>query len=187
MGFLALVAATKGRRIGFSTIAGITLGLLIVGLMAAAGVAALIERSPFLYETLRYGGGAYLLWIAFQHWRDSTRPSDDTALTVSTKRLYFRHGLTVNLLNPKAAIFYIAILPTYLSVGLNQGGSTVLAATALTLIYVGIATAIHVVIVIFAGTLQPLLQNDRIRKNATRGFAVLLALIAIWMVLGSAR
>jgi threonine/homoserine/homoserine lactone efflux protein len=187
MGFLALVAATKGRRLGFSTIAGITLGLLIVGLMAAAGVATLVERSAFLYETLRFGGGAYLLWIAFQHWRESTRPSDDRALTASTMRLYFRHGLTVNLLNPKAAIFYIAILPTYLSVDLNQGGSTVLAATGLTLIYVGIATAIHLIIVMFAGTLQPLLQNDRVRKITTRGFALLLALIAIWMVLGSAR
>lgn len=187
MGFLTLVAATKGRRLGFMTIAGITVGLLIVGLMAAAGVATLIERSPFLYETLRFGGGAYLLWIALQHWRDSEQSSDDLALSASDMRRYFRHGLTVNLLNPKAAIFYIAILPTYLTVNLDQAGSTVLAATVLTLIYVGIATAIHVLIVLFAGTLQPLLQNERVRKTTTRGFAVLLALIALWMVLGSAR
>lgn len=187
MGFLALVAATKGRRLGLYTVAGITLGLLIVGLLAAIGVATLIERSDFLYDVLRFGGGAYLLWIALQQWREADGSFQDLDHSAAEIRQYFRHGLTVNLLNPKAAIFYIAILPTYLRANDSSAGSTLFEAIGLTGLYVAIATLIHILIVVFAGTLQPVLQKDHLRKNTTRIFAILLAAVAIWMVLKTAR
>lgn len=187
MGFLALVAATKGRRLGLYTVAGITLGLLIVGLLAAIGVSTLIERSNFLYEALRFGGGAYLLWIALQQWREADRVFQDLTPSAAEIRQYFRHGLTVNLLNPKAAIFYIAILPTYLHTDSNSAGSTLFEAVWLTGLYVGVATLIHLLIVVFAGTLQPVLHKDRLRKNTARTFALLLAVVAVWMVLKTAR
>lgn len=187
MGFLALVAATKGRKLGLFTVAGITLGLLIVGLLAAIGVATLIERSDFLYDALRFGGGAYLLWLAWQQWREADESFQDLNTSASEIRQYFRHGLTVNLLNPKAAVFYIAILPTYLHASDGGGGSTLFEAIGLTGLYVGIATLIHILIVVFASTLQPVLQRERLRKNTARTFALLLAAVAIWMVLKTAR
>lgn len=187
MGFLALVAATKGRRLGFFTVMGIALGLLVVGLLAAVGVAAIIERSAVLYELLRWGGGAYLLVLAFQQWRDASRDTRDPEPNASRTFEYFRYGLVVNLLNPKAAVFYIAILPTYLRVGDNLDGSATFGAMGLTVIYVGIATAIHLLIVIFAGALQPVLQKEKLRRNTTRILAVLLACVAVWMVFTTAR
>lgn len=187
MGFLALVAATKGRRIGLYTVAGIALGLLIVGLLAAIGIATLIERSDFLYESLRFGGGAYLLWLAWQQWREAKGNSLELKPHVSKIRKYFRYGLTVNLLNPKAAIFYIAVLPTYVRANSDSGSSAVFEAIGLTLIYVTIATLIHGMIVAFAGGLQPVLQKDRLRQTTSRILAVLLAVVAIWMVLETAR
>lgn len=187
MGFLALVAATKGRRLGLYTVAGIALGLLIVGVLAAIGVATLIDRSDFLYETFRFGGGAYLFWLAWQQWREADGSFLELKPSVSKTRQYFRYGLTVNLLNPKAAIFYIAVLPTYVRANSTSGGSTVFEAIGLTLIYVTIATLIHGLIVVFAGSLQPVLQKDRLRQTTTRALALLLAAVAIWMVLQTAR
>jgi threonine/homoserine/homoserine lactone efflux protein len=126
MGFLALVAATKGRLTGFFTVAGIALGLVSVGLLAAIGVAAIIERSVLLYELLRWGGGAYLMWLAFQQWREVSGGTLDSQPDASRVGEYFRYGLIVNLLNPKAAVFYIAILPSYLHTDGSLGRSTML-------------------------------------------------------------
>lgn len=187
MGFLALVAATKGRRLGLYTVAGIALGLLIVGLLAAFGIATLVDRSDFLYEMLRFGGGGYLLWLAWQQWREADSRFLELKPSTSKIRRYFRYGLTVNLLNPKAAVFYIAVLPTYLHANDNSAGSTVFEAIELTLIYVSIATLVHLLIVVFAGSLQPVLQKDRLRKTTARALAILLAAVAIWMVWQTAR
>lgn len=187
MGFLALVAATRGRRLGFSTVAGIALGLLVVGVLAAAGVATFVDRSEFFYQTLRFGGGAYLLWLALQQWREADKPVLDAQHMSPMVRRYFRYGLTVNLLNPKAALFYIAILPTYLHSNASTESSTIAEAVWLTLIYVSIATTIHISIVLFSSTLQPVFQKEGLRRNTARGFALLLAAIAVWMVWQSAR
>ena len=56
MAYLAVVSATQGRRPGFAAVAGVALGLSIVGLAAALGLAALIGASPVLYQALRWGG-----------------------------------------------------------------------------------------------------------------------------------
>lgn len=56
MAFLALISATKGRRHGLATTAGVALGLLIIGLLSAAGVGTLVMRNPLLFQALRWGG-----------------------------------------------------------------------------------------------------------------------------------
>jgi len=70
MAFLTIVSATRGRRYGFATVLGVTLGLLIIGLAAAAGLATLISKSTLLYEGLRYSGVLYLLYLALSEWRE---------------------------------------------------------------------------------------------------------------------
>lgn len=72
MAWLALVAAAEGRRPGFAAVAGVALGLLIVGLAAAFGLAAAISASPVAWQVLRWGGVAWLLWMAFDGWRGTS-------------------------------------------------------------------------------------------------------------------
>lgn len=187
MGFLALVGATRGRKLGFALVAGIATGLLVVGLLAAFGVATLIDRSVFLYESLHYGGGAYLLWLAFQQWREASQTQAESQSMTPQIRRYFRYGLTVNLLNPKAALFYIAVLPTYLHAAQIGEPASLMMAASLTLIYVLVATLIHGMIVLFASQFQTVLQRDGLRQKMARIFAVLLAIIAVWMVISSSR
>jgi threonine/homoserine/homoserine lactone efflux protein len=50
---------------------GITLGLLTAGLLAAIGVAALIQSSMLFYQVIRIGGGVYLLWLAWSQWKEA--------------------------------------------------------------------------------------------------------------------
>lgn len=176
MAFLALVSATEGRRYGYATTMGVTLGLLIIGLLAAFGVAALISQSPFLFQLLRWGGIAYLLYLAWEGWREAGENSPHKTDAIKSGITYFRHGLVVNLLNPKAAFFYVAILPTFLSNAQGGFGET----SFLTVIYVGIATIMHVLIVSFASLFHPFLSDPVRNKRTRQVLSLTLAAVAIW-------
>src|SRR5262245_30210344 len=111
MTYLALVAARDGRRAGFATVAGVALGLAVVGAVAAFGVAGLVQSSRLLYEGLRWAGVLFLLYLAWEGW---TAGSDVAAGHSGSEGRYFVRGLVTNLLNPKAAVFYVAVLPTFI-------------------------------------------------------------------------
>ena len=66
MTYLAVVSLGEGKRAGLFAVAGVALGLLISGLVAALGLAAVISESPFLFQLLRWGGVFYLIWLAYQ-------------------------------------------------------------------------------------------------------------------------
>lgn len=173
MAYLAVLAATDGRRHGFAAVAGVALGLLIVGLLAAFGLAALISSSPFLFGILRWGGVAYLLWLAVEAWRPEAPEENEFA---ASDARYFRRGLVVNLLNPKAGVFYIAMVPGFV----NPDGPILAQTLFLSVLFVAIATAVHALIVIMAGAAQPYLSNPQHRQTVRRFMAVALVGIAIW-------
>src|SRR5262245_59626176 len=109
MAYLAALSLSRGARAGIAAVAGITLGLAIFGLAAALGVATLLEPSTVLYETLRWAGVAYLLWLAWEGWTSERDVTSDASATPGDTPWYaFRRGLITNLLNPKAGVFYVA-------------------------------------------------------------------------------
>ena len=181
MAFLTIVSATKGRRYGFAMVLGIALGLLIIGFAAAAGLATTISNSPLLYQGLRIGGVLYLFWLAIEEWRDADGDMDEGKDEIKGKLSYFQHGLVVNILNPKAGVFYITILPSFI----DPSGAILTQAIILTLIYVGIATLAHVLIVSLAGLLQPVLDNPNRKCIIRRALAIILAGIALWFGLSA--
>ncbi|RYG91551.1 LysE family translocator [Loktanella sp. IMCC34160] len=175
MAYLALVAATEGRRPGMSAVAGVALGLGLVGIAAALGLAAVISSSDVLYQTLRWGGVIYLLWLAWDGWRGAGEDIEHAPLG-STLARYFRRGLITNLLNPKAAVFYVAVLPGFVLPSGNVTGQTL----TLSAIYVGVATGIHATIVLLAGTARVLLDDPYRSMVVRKTLAVALALVAVW-------
>lgn len=176
MAYLAVLSAAHGRRAGFAATLGIAAGLLIVGIAAALGVAAVISGSPLAYQVLRWGGVLYLLWLAWDGWRDDPETSPGRVDAAAQHVKFFRRGLVVNLLNPKAAVFYVAILPGFV---LPSSSATIQAIT-LTVTYVAIATIIHSLIVLLAGTAQEFLHDQRRRRILRRILSLALAAIAVW-------
>ena len=115
MTYLAALSLTNGIRTGFAAVAGIALGLMTYGVIAAFGLAALIDNSPLLYGLLRWTGVAYLLWLAWESWASEREASPDVIDGNDDRPgLAFRRGLITNLLNPKAAVFYVAVLPEFI-------------------------------------------------------------------------
>ena len=185
MTYLAALSLTNGIRTGFAAVAGIALGLMTYGITAALGLAALIDNSPLLYGLLRWTGVAYLLWLAWESWA-SDREASPEIIDCNDDRpwLAFRRGLITNLLNPKAAVFYVAVLPEFVR---TDGGPVVLQTLMLSVIYVGIATAIHSAIVALAGTLQTTVAIGHRRRTIRRALALALVGIAAWFALTTGR
>lgn len=180
MTYLAIVSIAQGRRAGLATVAGVALGLAIIGLAGALGATAAITASDLAWQALRWGGIAFLLYLAWEGWRGEK--AEETTHETGGAR-HFMRGLMTNLLNPKAAAFYVTVLP-----GFVTGSGTVLSQTLLlTAVYVAVATAIHLAIVMLAGSLTPILTDPRREQVTRRVLSVLLALVAIWFGFSTAR
>lgn len=176
MAWLALLAATEGRSRGFAAVAGVSLGLGLMGLAAAFGLAALVQAQPLAYQALRWAGLAYLLWLAIDAWRGAE--GDEGGQLGQSRLHYFRQGVITNVLNPKAAVFYVTVLPGFL-----PPAPTLLQTVAFSAIYVTVATLVHGAIVAAAGTARGLLSNPVRVALARRAMAAGLVAVAIWLFL----
>lgn len=176
MTYLALVSALEGRRAGLATTAGIALGLAGIGLAATAGLTALIEASPLAFAVLRWGGVAYLFWLAVEAWIGAREVSPERAPSEEGVGRHFRRGLVINLLNPKAGLFFVAVLPGFVT----TEDDVLARSVTLILLYVALATAVHGVIVGFAGSARRLLEDPRRQRLARRTFSLLLGAVALW-------
>ncbi|MCB1448544.1 MAG: LysE family translocator [Nitratireductor sp.] len=181
MTYLAIVAAGEGRKRGFMSVAGVALGLALIGIAAALGITAVLQNSVLAWEIMRWAGVLYLLWLAWEGWRGD----NETVVGNHGQNrgwLHFRRGLVTNLLNPKAAIFYVAVLPAFL-----PQNPTLAQTLTLTMLFVLIATTIHAAIVALAGFAQPFLTDPNRERIARRTLSLLLAFVALWFAWKTAR
>ncbi len=109
-----------GRTRGAWTAVGITSSNAAQGLAAAAGLGALVVRSQPLFEVIRWAGVGYLAYLGVQALRSAVAgryPADElTAGTGTAQRLAgWRQGFLSNITNPKVLVFYLAVLPQFLT------------------------------------------------------------------------
>ncbi|MEP0450165.1 LysE family translocator [Parasphingorhabdus sp.] len=176
MGWLALLSASEGKRAGFAATAGIGLGLAIIAAASALGLAQLAQASELIFNFLRYAGAAFLLWLAWEAWMGEREVSPAAIHKRETPAKHFRRGLIINLLNPKAALFFIGVLPVHIVADRSVAMQTI----QLSIAYVAIATLIHITIVLLAGRAHGWLSSGPYANLIRRGFAIMLAAIALW-------
>lgn len=109
-----------GRTRGAWTAVGITSSNAVQGLAAAAGLGALVVRSQPLFEVIRWAGVGYLAYLGVQALRSAVAgryPADELAAGTGTaQRLAgWRQGFLSNITNPKVLVFYLAVLPQFLT------------------------------------------------------------------------
>ena len=111
---IASRSVSQGRRAGFATLAGIQAGTYCHALAAALGLSQLFVAVPLAYDAVRFAGAAYLLYLAWKTFRsDATALSPVTSPRRHSTAAIFRQGLTTNLLNPKMALFVLALFPQF--------------------------------------------------------------------------
>jgi threonine/homoserine/homoserine lactone efflux protein len=108
-----------GIRAGVAAALGIVGGCVLHALAAAFGLAALLAASATAFSVLKWAGAAYLLWLAIGMLRTAARPQhEEAAQSVAAAPAghwrTFRDGLLTNALNPKIALFFLALLPQFI-------------------------------------------------------------------------
>lgn len=115
MVYLISRSICQGRAAGLISLGGVALGFVFYMLCAAFGITALVMAVPFAYDTIRYAGAVYLLWLAWQALRPGGRsPFEVKKLPEDGPRKLFFMGFLTNLLNPKIAIMYLSLLPQFI-------------------------------------------------------------------------
>jgi threonine/homoserine/homoserine lactone efflux protein len=104
----------QGPKAGLISLGGVALGFVFYMLSAALGITALVFAVPFAYEVLKFGGAIYLGWLAW----NALKPGGRSAFVVrelpkDTSQKLFVMGFVTNLLNPKAAVLYLSLLPQF--------------------------------------------------------------------------
>ncbi|AJE43143.1 LysE family translocator [Streptomyces nodosus] len=114
-------AVSSGWRDGLRTVGGITAGLLVWGVLAVAGLAAVLAASATAYTVVKLVGAAYLVFLGVQTLLRSRRTAAVTEATAAAAPVGnpWRTGLVSNLFNPKMAVFYTGLLPTLAPSGLS--------------------------------------------------------------------
>jgi threonine/homoserine/homoserine lactone efflux protein len=101
----------RGRRAGLVAAAGLATGGLVHVSAAAVGATAALAASPVAFAALRFGGAAYLIYLGVIEL--AGRPAAAAAPRAASRRRIYADGILVSLLNPKAAVFFLAFLPQF--------------------------------------------------------------------------
>ena len=182
-GALYTIAAglARGSRASVLAAFACTLGTLPHLLAAVTGLAAVLHASGVAFQTIKYLGVAYLLWMAWSTWRDTGALTVDTDGGPASRRQVIVSGITLNLLNPKLTIFFFAFLPQFVPAGSD---GTLLRMVGLSVVFMAMTFVTFVGYAVAAGALRDKVLTrprlvTRIRKVFAASFVLLSARLAV--------
>ncbi|NUG10986.1 LysE family transporter [Acinetobacter seifertii] len=165
-----------GFRHGYWNTIGLQIALLIQIMIVAAGVGVLFATTPLAFQAVKWFGVAYLLYLAYLQW---TAPIKDIEIQHEKKNksisALLLNGFVVNISNPKAIVFLLAVLPQFLDLSKPQGIQYLIMA----------ATMITIDLIVMAGytglasKVLRLLRSPKQQKYLNRGFAVMFSCAAL--------
>ena len=157
MVYLVSRSISQGRAAGLISLGGVALGFVFYMLCAAFGITALVMAVPYAYDTLRFAGALYLLYLAWQALRPGGRsvfqPRD---LPQDSPRRLFAMGFLTNLLNPKIAVMYLSLLPQFIQA---EQGSVLVQSLILGSTQIAISVSVNAVIALAAGSVAGFLAS----------------------------
>ncbi len=167
-----------GRRIGLAAVAGLEVGDLIQASAAALGLSAVLTTSALLFNAVKWAGVVYLVVTGIRTLLHPPAPIDP-ARTGTSMRQAFRQGVVVNALNPKTALFFLAIFPQFIDPTATHAGRQSLVLGA---IFVVLATIVNGSFSLLASSLRHLLLRGRsldiVRRYVSGGLFVVLGIAA---------
>jgi threonine/homoserine/homoserine lactone efflux protein len=141
----------QGRKAGLISLGGVGLAFIVYMLAAALGITSLLMAVPFAYDALRIAGALYLGYLAWQALKPGGRsPFAVQNLPVDSPRRLFAMGFMTNMLNPKAALLYLSLLPQFID---PAAGSVFAQAVVLGSAQIAISLSVNGLIAITAGSI----------------------------------
>lgn len=171
-------AMVGGRKKGVISALGISTGILVHTLLAALGLSVILRESALAFNIMKFAGAGYLVFLGIKAVV-SKKPlfdSDPESLDESPLKVY-RQGVLTNVLNPKAALFFLALLPQFVS---QSAGSSPLPFLALGLTFFTTSTIWSVVLAFAASFANALLRkNERVQKGAGKVTGIIYILLGL--------
>ena len=157
-----------GRRAALATVAGNCAGVYVQVIAVALGVGVLVERSAALFATIKLAGAVYLVWLGIRTFRHRRALAAALGRRVAPKsgRRILREGFVVGLTNPKAAVFFAAVLPQFAD---PARGDVPVQLLALGLVFVAMAMVMDSLWALAAGTARERLIASPARLEAIGG------------------
>jgi threonine/homoserine/homoserine lactone efflux protein len=161
--YIVTRSVDQGRPAGLASVLGVGVGGLVHAAFAAVGLSAILASSATAFSVVRWLGAAYLIWLGLQ--RLFARDEESVPTIAEPERLsrVFSQGVVVNVLNPKAALFFLAFLPQFVDPSRGAAWSQVL---ALGLTFVVLALCCDGLYALLASTASAWLK----RKGESRAF-----------------
>ncbi|GAC66377.1 LysE family translocator [Gordonia soli] len=155
--YLVSRSLSQGVTAGLVSLGGTVIGFIVYMTMANLGLAAVFVVVPWLYVALKVAGAVYLLYLAWQVLRPGGVAVFETRdLPGDSARRLFGMGLLTNLLNPKAAIMYVALIPQFID---PAAGHVVGQGFVLGSIQIAVSFVVNAAFIVGAGSIAAFLRS----------------------------
>lgn len=169
----------KDAKAGMMATVGVCCGYLVHSILVALGIAAIIVSFPVLFETIRWLGIAYLLYLAFGLFK-SVFSKNVLNIEKKTSANPIQKGFFTALLNPKGMLIYFAILPQFI----DKSANTVSQGLILSFIFIGLIFVVYCGLSILFSKISQKTQIDERKQKWVDGTSGgLLALAASWLII----
>jgi len=169
---------SQGRSATLPLVAGVALGDSVAITLSLIGLGTLLVTSAFLFTVIKWLGGLYLIYLGIKLLRGAGKPLalESDEVTVSSPRKLFGNAFIVTALNPKSIVFFIALLPQFISPSHPAGAQLwILGVTFVVLATIGAASY-----ALFATSLRHLLASPRAQKTYGYVGGGLLCTAGLW-------
>ena len=167
---------SRGSRAGVIAASGCTLGVVPHMIAAITGLAAILNASAVAFQTIKWLGVAYLLYLAWQVWRDRSLIDVDADTTPVSFWRVIRTAVLINLLNPKLTIFFFAFLPQFVPAGEADGTWHMI---GLSLVFMALTFLVFALYGVFAAAMRAqVITRPKVMAWLRRTFAATYVLLA---------
>lgn len=162
-------ALEYGRTGGIFSVLGNTLGSFVIALLVAFGIGSIVTQSATLFTIVKLLGAAYVIYLGVQgirHRKDRPHADSETVVQRQSNLQIFGSGFLVGASNPKSIVFFIAVLPQFVSI---EAGQVPLQMLVLALIFTVIAFLSDGVWVILAAAAREWFASSPGRLDTMKG------------------
>ncbi len=185
MMLVAARSAAQGRLAGLATYLGVAVGSLCHALAMALGLSQLFLAVPLAYDFVRYAGAAYLLFLAWQALMARHVACEVGAQRRRTMAVMFRQGFLSNILNPKVALFFLALFPQFVN---PEAGSVAVQILVLALVLNVVGFFVNGAVILAASRARAFLSgNGGFRRISNYLLATVFAGLAARLALDGQR